>query len=645
MHNSSREDDWSERGVQWAATLTQRIATIGVIGMLGIAILSTLDVVVLRYAFNSPIPGSNELFITIFAVAIAAVLASGLAQRANLEVDLLGPFFGESMVGVLRAVGAGVQLFVLSLVLFASIKYAIDAQAAVRQTTVLQLPMAPFFWAIVALLALCIPVQLAVSVSMVARALGQERRSVGRFSVAFAALMIVLIVISIAIYAALVHFEGVLSQHTILISLAMFGLLWVLILCFIPLSAAMILCGLLGSAAVLGFDRAFSVVSSETIDLITNADLAVIPLFLLMGGFATVGGLASDIYRFGNALLGWARGGLAMATIAGSAGFGAFTGSSLATVATIGQAALPEMRKRGYSVELSVGSIAAGGTLGQLVPPSTAIVIYALLTENSIGALYIAVLLPALITAIFYIFAIRIVAWWNPSMVPAGERFDSQALLDTARGSAAVAFMFLVIIGGIYSGVFTVSEAAAVGAVFAFLVALARGKLSGGVIWSVAAETTKSTSMIYFIMIGAQILSFSIGTSGLSEAMTSSIAVLKIPPVMIVGILVVGYILLGMVFDSFAVMVITASMSAGIIQTLGYDPLWWGIMMVVLVEIGVVTPPFGLNLFGVKALVNDVSLKRIYRGVIPFIIADFIKVALFIAFPSIILLLPWLAAR
>ena len=176
-----------------------------------------------------------------------------------------------------------------------------------------------------------------------------------------------------------------------------------------------------------------------------------------------------------------------------------------------------------------------------------------MLTESSIGALYIAVLLPALITALFYIFAIRIVAWRNPSMVPAGEPFDLGALLDTARGSAAVVFMFVVIIGGIYSGVFTVSEAAAVGAVFAFLVALVRGKLSGGVLWSVAAETTKSTSMIYFIMIGAQILSFSIGTSGLSEAMTSSIAALNIPPVMIVGMLVVAYILLGMVFDSFAV--------------------------------------------------------------------------------------------
>lgn len=409
---------------------------------------------------------------------------------------------------MLRAIGSGVQLLILSLVVFASIKYALDAQAAGRQTTVLQLPMTPFFWGIVALLAACIPVQLIVSVNMVSRALGEGKRSVSRVGITFTVLMIVLIAISIAIYTVLNHFEVILSQHAILISIASFGLLWVLILCFIPLSTAMILCGLLGSAAVLGFDRAFSVVSSETIGLITNADLAVIPLFLMMGGFATVGGLASDIYRFGNAIWGWARGGLAMATIAGSAGFGAFTGSSLATVATIGQAAFPKMRKRGYSVELSVGAIAAGGTLGQLVPPSTAIVIYALLTESSIGALYIAVLLPALITALFYIFAIRIVAWRIFIHGAAGEPFDLGALLDTARGSAAVVFMFVVIIGGIYSGVFTVSEAAAVGAVFAFLVALVRGKLSGGVIWSVAAETTKSTSMIYFIMIGAQILSF-----------------------------------------------------------------------------------------------------------------------------------------
>ena len=634
-----------DRAVRLAANFTQRIAALGVFGMLGIAVLTTVDVVVLRYILNAPIPGSNELLSTVFAVAIAAVLASGIAQGASLEIDLLETKLPKGTVNALRAIGSAVQLLVLVGIVIVTIPYARDAQNAARQTTVLQLPVAPFLWAIVVCLAACIPAQLAVSLRAVARALPSPSASVGQLLSVFAALILAILIIGALAYELTIIYAAFLSRHIILVSLILFGVLWILILAFIPLSAAMVLCGLFGSAAVLGFERGFAVVSSETMDLITNTDLAVIPLFLLMGGFATVGGLAADIYRLGNALLGWARGGLAMATIAGSAGFGAFTGSSLATVATIGQAAIPEMKKRGYSTELTVGSVAAGGTLGQLVPPSTAIVLYALLTESSIGSLYIAVLLPALITTVFYILTVRVVAWWRPQAAPFGQPFSLRLLLELLRGALAVMFMFLVIIGGIYTGIFTVTEAAAVGAVFTFIVALVRGKLSGGALWGIAAETTRSTSMIYFIMIGAQILSFSIGISGLSEALTSGIAALALPAVAVVAMLVVAYILLGMILNSFAVMLITAAMSAGIVQSLGYDPLWWGIMMVALVEIGVVTPPFGLNLFGIKALVPDAPLSSIYRGVVPFVIADTIKIALLIAFPTLVLLLPKLAAH
>ena len=651
-----------------AVALTRRVAAVGVAGMLVVGILASADVLVFRAILGDPIVGFNEVLQTVFAVAIASVLAAGLAERANLQVDIVGRAVGPRVAAWLE-VGSAVALAVLFAVL--AWRCGVQAAQAMRidsQTTILQFATAPFLWAVTAFVALCVPVQLVVLLSSVAGAMVGRRpgdpdagtdagaaagatRTVAaaasaptpRFArvVARAALAlgVGVAVAALAVWAA-GELRPVVRGHPIGIAAAMFALLWVLVLAMAPVGVALMVAGLLGTALLMGFPRALLVFGSETVNLVTSAELALIPLFLMMGAFATVGGMSADIYRLAQATLGPRRGGVAMATVAGCAGFGALTGSSIATAATIGAVALPEMKRRGYASSLATGCVAAGATLGQLVPPSTIIVLYAILVEESIGALYIAILVPAALSIVLYLAAIAIVVRLRPDAAPGHSTFDASELVAALKRSVGVLVLFVGIIGGIYTGVFTATEAAAIGAVFTFLIALLRGKLSRDTVWEVAGETTRSVAMIYVLIIGALMMSFFMSLSGLPAYLVDTLGASGLPPLAIIVALVVLFVILGTVMDATAVMIITAGVVAPLVTSLGYDPLWWGVMMVVLVEIGVVTPPFGINLFVLKSFDRSVPLTDIYRGVMPFVGADVLKVVLLIAFPALALWLP-----
>lgn len=650
--------DLLERAHAGAVALTQRIAFVGVLGMLAIGILTTLDVVILRAVFNSPIAGSNEFLNTIFAVAIAAVLACGLAQRANLEVDLLRSKFGERRTAWLRAAGGALFAVILVLLAWRVAAHTYASHMRGQETVILQWPTWPFLWSITALIVLCVPVQLVVFVCQVAEALGLRRasadgvasgttpvlhagRGAGR-RIATAALLLLggALLVSLAAFFGLGALQSQLMTHGTAVAVFFCLFLWLLILLFIPVAVALMVCGLLGTVALMGNSQALSVLGSETVGLITNADLAVIPLFLLMGGFATASGMSSDMYRLAHALFGWMRGGLAYATIGGCAGFGSIAGTSMATVATVGAVAMPEMKKRGYDPALTTGCITAGGTLGQLIPPGTAIVIYALLVEQSVGRLFVAIVIPGLITALFYLAAVAIKVRMDPKCAPGAEKFDRAELLAALKANTGVFLMFGAVYGGLFSGIFTATEAAAVGAAIAFGFALFRGRLARGALWAVMSETTRSTAMIYFLIIGAMVLSFFVGTSGLPETLTGALTQSGLPPLVIIYLLVIAFILLGTAMDGMTIMIITAALVASIVAKLGYDPVWWGIMMIVLVELGEITPPFGMNLFMMKSLAPEVPLGTIFRGVTPFVIADCVKVVILISFPALTLWLP-----
>ncbi|HZD19995.1 MAG TPA: TRAP transporter large permease, partial [Burkholderiales bacterium] len=322
--------------------------------------------------------------------------------------------------------------------------------------------------------------------------------------------------------------------------------------------------------------------------------------------------------------------------------FGALTGSSLATVATIGRIALPEMTARGYSPALTTGCIAAGGTLGALVPPSIPLIFYAFLTETSIGKLFIAAMIPAALAIVFYMIAVAAHVRLSPGMAPpAAARVDWSQVLKAARKAWAALALFVVVLGGIYGGIFTETEAAAVGAAGAFVFALVRGRMNRASFARVMGETTATTALLYLIIFGVLLFSFSMGVTGLAQRMTELFESLHWPPLGVLVLILAMYIALGCIMDSNTVMFVTIPIVSPLISSMGYDLVWWGIVNLVVLETGLITPPFGIHLFVLKGLVGaDVPLGTVYRGVLPFVLADFAKLALIVLFPALALWLP-----
>ncbi len=426
------------------------------------------------------------------------------------------------------------------------------------------------------------------------------------------------------------------------VAIAVLGLagMFVLIFLHVPLGVAMAVAGVVGFGVLVGFGPALSLLASETAGLFSNLDLAAIPLFLMMGAFATVAGLSEDLYRIAYALLGHRRGGLAMATIGGCAGFGAVCGSAIATAATFGKVALPQMLARGYAPGFAAGTVAAGGTLGTLVPPSIILVIYALLSEQLIITLYIAAIVPSLIAVAIHLATISVYVRFAPGAAPAGPKLAWRERLAEARHGGPVLLLVAAVLGGTTFGVFTATEGAAVGAALAFLFAAARRRLTRERFWGALTDTASSTAMIYVIIAGAALLSYFVTVSHAPGAMVKAIQESGVPGPAVIAMLLIMFILLGAVFDEVAALVITMPFVLPLIKSLGYDPVWWGIINVVVCELGMIVPPIGINVFVIHGLAREIPLPVIYRGVAPFIAADGVRLALLAAFPAITLWLP-----
>ena len=426
------------------------------------------------------------------------------------------------------------------------------------------------------------------------------------------------------------------------IVVAVLGVLFmfVLILLQVPIGMAMAATGVIGFGILQGFAPAFTIIATEASVTISNADLAVIPLFLLMGNFATVGGLSTDIYNLAYAFLGHRKGGLALSTIAGCGFFGAVCGSSTATAATFGKVALPEMLNRKYAPHFAAGCIAAGGTLGSLIPPSVILIVYAVMAEEFIITLFIAAIIPGIISIGVYFIAIMIYLRINPKAGPPGPRMSWPNRFRTILRCWGVILILLVVVGGIYGGVFTVTEAAAFGTVLTFLFALGRKKLNLKLFWEALTGTALSTAMIYGIIIGANIMTYFITVTRMPDEVVQVISGLQLPTFMILTILLFVYLLLGSIFDTVAAMLITLPFVLPLITSLGYSPIWWGIVNVVVIEIGMITPPIGLNVFVLHGVAPDLSLSMIFRGIVPFLLADIGRLIILVAFPILILWLP-----
>jgi tripartite ATP-independent transporter DctM subunit len=358
--------------------------------------------------------------------------------------------------------------------------------------------------------------------------------------------------------------------------------------------------------------------------------------------------MARELYAVSNAFLGHMRGGIAMATVAACGGFSAISGSSLATAATMSKVAMPEMRRYGYSDRLSTASIAAGGTLGILIPPSVILVIYGLMTETSIGKLFMAGIIPGALGILFYLFAVRYTVWRDPDAGPAGTRYSWPERLSALRSVWAVLLLFILVIGGLY-GIFDVypiyltfspTEAAGMGAMGAFLIALSRGGLTVSDTFEVLRDTTLTASALFAVLIGAQIFSNFVNLAGLPEALIGIVTAYEVPPYAVMMMILLIYVILGCVFESLSMLLLTVPIFFPLVTELGYDPIWFGIVVVVVTEISLITPPVGLNVFILKGVVGDVTTGTIFRGVTPFWIADIIRLTLIVLIPWLVLVLP-----
>jgi len=366
----------------------------------------------------------------------------------------------------------------------------------------------------------------------------------------------------------------------------------------------------------------------------------VVPLFILMGNFVARAGLAQELFRAAYAFIGHVRGGLAHATVLACAGFGAICGSSIATAATMAKVAYPPMKKLGYADYLSTGVIAAGGTLGIMIPPSTILVIYGIVTETHIGKLFAAGVIPGLLCAALLMGAVAWITWRDPTAGPAGERTSWPDRLKAVRDIWGVALLVVVVLGGIYGGVFTATEGAGIGAMGAFLFALARRALTLRVLGSVLVESARTTAMLFTILIAAMLFSGFINFTTMPGDLKDWILHQGLSPLMVVGAMMLIYVLLGTIMEELSMVLLTIPVFFPIVTGLGFDPVWFGVLIVLVVQIGLISPPVGMNLFVLNALLKDVGLKQIFRGVWLFVLALVVALVLVLEFQPLSLWLP-----
>ena len=403
----------------------------------------------------------------------------------------------------------------------------------------------------------------------------------------------------------------------------------------VPIAFAMGIVGYIG----LGLMRNFDVSAISAISVVKTTGfsytLSVIPLFVLMGNFTSRAGMANELFALARACLGHRRGGIAMAAVGACAGFGAICGSSVATTATMTRVAYPAMREMGYSERLATGTIAAGGTLGILIPPSTLLVIYGIMTETSIGRLFAAGMLPGILMTVLLCLAIAWTAWRDPQAAPASARATWRQRGQALRGIWGVVLLFVVVMGGIYGGLFTATEGAGFGAFGAFLFALGRGKLRWRVFVEILVESVYTTAMLFAILIGALIFSNFVNFTGMPDDLLRWVQQVSLDPLVVVLMICLVYILLGAVMEELSMILLTVPLFFPLVMQLGFDPHWFGILIVMVVMIGMVSPPVGMSLFILNALVPEVRVATIFRGVLPFVAALVLGLLIIVFFPGI----------
>ena len=438
-------------------------------------------------------------------------------------------------------------------------------------------------------------------------------------------------------------------MSTMSIGLTLFAGMLVLMAVRVPIAISMFVPGALGYIALSGWDPLLAHLKGAVYGRVSVYDLSVIPLFMLMGAFAVHGGLSKALFDFANALLGRFRGGMAMAGVLACAAFGSISGSTVATTATIAQVAYPEMRRIGFSGRLATAALATGGTMGVLLPPSVTLMVYAILTEQNITKMFLAAYIPALLAAIGYLLAIAVVVRLQPDQAPAAQAASGREVLAAALKVWPILTIFIVVFGGIYGGLFTATEGAAIGNVLTFAITLLRREMNRERLLASIRTTAQTSGMIFLIFIGADMINAALALSQLPAQLGDVVSHLQISPVVVMAGIMVFYIVLGCVMDEMSMILLTVPTLFPVVMGMDFfglgaadKALWFGILILTVCEIGMIFPPVGLNVYIMNGLAKDVPMVETYKGVVPFLVTDAIRLSLLIAFPSLTL---WLVHR
>lgn len=428
------------------------------------------------------------------------------------------------------------------------------------------------------------------------------------------------------------------------VALLGFVLMFALMALRVPIGVAMGIAGVGGFAVLSGVKPALNLLANVPLSVVTDYNLSVIPMFVLMGAFASHAGMSRELFTAGRAWLGHRKGGLALASIAACAGFAAINGSSVATAATMTQVALPEMRRAGYERGFSAGLIAAGGTMGIMIPPSVIFVLYGIMTETDISKLFAAGVVPGLLAVIFYSLVVGIMARVSPQTLPQGKRHSWAERISSVRELWSVLLLFMFVLGGIYGGMFTVEEAAGVGSIGTLVLGILRGHLRWPQIQKALIDSLRVSSAIMMIVVGAFLFGYFLTITQFTQKSVDWLVNLPIGPYGVLALVMVGYLILGAVMDELAMILLTVPIVFPVMTQLGFDPVWFGVIVVMAVTFGMICPPVGMNVFVISSIARDIPLSAIYRGTMPFIAADIVRLLVLCAFPGLTLWLPRMMA-
>jgi C4-dicarboxylate transporter DctM subunit len=589
--------------------------------------------VISRAFFGKPLVGTVELEELMIVILVFCGMAYTQITGNHISVDFVTMRLSEktrSILGVITALISTCLLFALTWQNVAlSLVYLRDGMATFQ----LRIPLFWVLWVIA--LGFFLFGLSAFTDLLKALSVAVKNRQIA------AALIAMLVTVALV---ALPFITGMLDHEVDLRTAQYFSIIGLLLFLFsgMLIGPALAFVGYLGMGTLFGTEAGLGLFKTVPYAMTASYSLCVIPFFILMGELCFQSGLSEKLYRATYKWVGHFRGGLSMATVLACGAFSAVSGSSLATAATMGSVSLPEMKRYKYADTLATGSIAAGGTIGILIPPSVVLIIYGILTETSIAELFFAGIIPGIISLLYYVVAIVIWTRVNPTVGPSGPKAQWNDRFTSLKDTWEVLCLFLLIMGGIYGGLFTPTEAGAVGACGALAFGLIRRKISGKKLYASLLATGRTTSMVFMVVIGTAIYGYFLTSTQLPMELATWVIELNVAPVLIVGAIMAICFGLGCIMGTLPLVFITVPIFAPVVETLGYDLIWFGIIVVVISEIGMITPPVGINVYIMKGIAEDVPLATVFKGIFPFLLADFARLITLIAFPWLTLFLPQL---